>query len=380
MGSPWPRHCARGYSGRIRLIGEESYAPYDRPPLSKEILAGTWRPARAFLRDREQLDKLDTDFVLGRRAVRLDAGQQNVELDDGSAVSYSALVVATGLISRRLPFGHDLTGVHSLRTMDDALALHAGLQTARRVAVIGAGVLGCEIAATARTLGLQVTLIDAAPGVMVGQLGDELSAIMAKLHESHGVDVRIGVGVAAMAGVDGHVDGVDLIDGTRVAADLVVVATGSVPATEWLAGSGLSLGDGVECDSHCRAAPGIHAVGDVARWHHEVLGESIRLENRSNATQQANAVAADILGTGAAYTPIPYFWTDQYDVKLQIHGIIPPGAQLRTIDGELGTRRFTALAVLDGVPTAAIGWNHPRGVLAARRHLGAPQRPSPTRT
>ncbi|MFG1960743.1 NAD(P)/FAD-dependent oxidoreductase [Nonomuraea sp. NPDC049028] len=295
----------------------------------------------------------------------------------------------------------DLVGVHTLRTLDDALALRERLRGARRVAVIGAGVLGCEIAATARTLGAEVTLVDPLPTVMVRQLGDELGSLVGALHESHGVRVRTGVGVAGLTGAAagdgpgrdgpgadrlggggpaGLVGAVELTSGESVPADVVVIAVGSVPATGWLAGSGLSLTDGVECDSHCRAAPGVYAVGDVARWHHELLGTSIRLENRTNATQQAMAVAADIMGDGAPYTPIPYFWTDQYDVKLQIHGHIPPGARLRPLDGEPGSGRFAALAEVDGVPTAAIGWNHPRGVRLARGHVTDALRSMPSGT
>ncbi|MFC4013852.1 NAD(P)/FAD-dependent oxidoreductase [Nonomuraea purpurea] len=362
----------KGHAGPITLVGAEPHPPYDRPPLSKEILAGDWPDERAFLRDRAQLDALGAEFVLGRRAERLDAEARKIELDDGRTLSYDTLVIATGLVPRRLSFQGGLGGVHTLRTLDQARALRAHLLTALNVAVIGAGVLGCEIAATARELGLSVTLVDPVPVVMARQLGDELGALVAALHVRHGVQVRTGVGVAGLAGDGGHVSGVELTDGSRVPADLVVVATGSTPATGWLAGSGLSIEDGVVCDSRCRAAPGVYAVGDVARWHHERLGGSVRLENRTNVVQQALAVADAIMGADALYTPIPYFWTDQYDVKLQIHGTIPPGARLRPVDGEPGQARFAALAEVDGLAVAAIGWNHPRGVMAARRRL-APQ-------
>ncbi|MEV6159090.1 FAD-dependent oxidoreductase [Nonomuraea sp. NPDC052129] len=392
---------AKGYAGQIRLVGQEPHLPYDRPPLSKEVLAGSWPAERVFLRDPARLDALGAEFILGRRAERLDTAARTVDLDDGRTLSYDTLVIATGLSPRRPPFlgdladvhtspTQDLVGVHTLRTLDDALALRERLRGARRVAVIGAGVLGCEIAATARTLRAEVTLVDPLPTVMVRQLGDELGNLVGALHESHGVRVCTGVGVAGLTGAaagddpgrDGpgadrlggggpaeRVGAVELTSGESVPADVVVIAVGSVPATGWLAGSGLSLTDGIECDSHCRAAPGVYAVGDVARWHHELLGTSIRLENRTNATQQAMAVAADIMGDGAPYTPIPYFWTDQYDVKLQMHGHIPPGARLRPLDGEPGSGRFAALAEADGVPTAAIGWNHPRGVRLARGHV-----------
>ncbi|MFI7643083.1 NAD(P)/FAD-dependent oxidoreductase [Nonomuraea sp. NPDC049400] len=359
----------KGYDGRIRLVGQERHPPYDRPPLSKEILAGSWPAERAFLRTPAELDALRAEFVLGRRAEGLDIEARTVDLDDGRTLSYDVLVVATGLIPRRLPDQHHLTGVHTLHTLDDADDLHRQLAPARHVAVIGAGVLGCEIVATARCLGLPVTLIDPAPAPMARRLGDELGAHVAALHRRHGVHVRTGVGVAGLIGTAGHVSAVELADGERVTADLVVVAIGATPAVEWLRADGLSLSDGIECDSHCRAAPGVYAVGDVARWHHEGLGTSIRLENRTNVTQQAMAVAADIMGAGSPYTPVPYFWSDQYDVRIQIHGIIAPGSRIRPLDGRPGVGRFAALAEIDGTAVAAIGWNHPRGVMAARRQV-----------
>ncbi|MGN9838242.1 NAD(P)/FAD-dependent oxidoreductase [Nonomuraea sp. H19] len=359
----------KGYEGRIRLIGQERHLPYDRPPLSKEILAGSWPTGRAFLRAPAELNALRAEFILGRRADGLDVEARTVDLDDGRTLSCDVLVVATGLIPRRFPYQPDLAGVHTLHTLDDVDDLRRGLALARHIAVIGAGVLGCEITATARGLGLPVTLIDPAPVTMARHLGDELGAHVAALHRRHGVHVRTGVGVAGLSGTAGHVSAVELADGELVAADLVVLAVGAIPATEWLHDSGLSLSDGVECDSHCRAAPGVYALGDVARWYHEGLGTSIRLENRTNVTQQAIAVAAAIMGASSPYTPVPYFWSDQYDVKIQIHGIIAPGSRIRPLDGRPGVGRFAALAEIDGTAVAAIGWNHPRGVMAARRHV-----------
>ncbi|MER6944456.1 FAD-dependent oxidoreductase [Nonomuraea sp. NPDC000554] len=364
-----------GYTGTLRLVGQEPHLPYDRPPLSKEFLTGTWTAKRAMLREPAELDALGADLVLGRKAERLDPEAHVVELDDGRRLSYGTLVVATGLVPRRLPMTRDLAGVHVLRTLDDATALRRELLTARRIAVIGAGVLGCEIAATTRTLGLDVTLIDPVPVVMARQIGAELGALAATLHEQHGVRLRTGTAVARLTDVAGRVSTVELTSGESVPVDLVAVAVGSVPATAWLTESGLTLNDGLLCDSRCRASTDVYAVGDVARWHHQVMGTDIRLENRTNATQQALAVASRILGDDSPYAPIPYFWTDQYDVKLQIHGTIPTGARIRPVDGEPGAGRFAAIAELGGIPTAAIGWNHPRGVLAARRQLADALRP-----
>ncbi|MFI9559217.1 NAD(P)/FAD-dependent oxidoreductase [Nonomuraea endophytica] len=358
----------RGYTGRIQLVGQEHHLPYDRPPLSKQILTGAWPAERTLLRQREQLDGLDMDLLLGRRAVQLDAAVREVSLDDGRRLPYEHLVIATGLTPRRLPAQPDLPGLHTFRTLDDALALRRDLTAARRLAVVGAGVLGCEIAAAARTLGVSVTLLDPAPTPMATQLGGELGGVIAALHRAHDVDLRTDTPVAGLFETGGKAGGVKLADGQRVAADVVVVAAGSVPATGWLTGSGLTLDDGIVCDVHCAAAPGVYAVGDVARL------PGGRVESRTSAAEQALTVAANILGDRRAHSSIPYFWTDQYDVKLQIHGTIRPRSRIRWIDGIPGDQRFAALAVTDGVITAVVGWNHPRAVLRARRQIGEPCR------
>ncbi|MEV4165181.1 NAD(P)/FAD-dependent oxidoreductase [Nonomuraea dietziae] len=359
----------KGYGGRIGLVGDEPHLPYDRPPLSKEILTGRWPIERVLLRNREQLDDLDAELYLGRRAEQLNLQARTVCLDDGRSLRYDTLVIATGLAPRPLPFQPDIAGIHTLRTVDDALALRRELSTVRRVVIIGAGVLGCEIAAAARSLGRQVTLIDPLPVPMARQIGGELGARIAAMHQRRGVHLRMGAGVCGFNSVNGRVGAVELAGGEVVPTDLVVIAAGSVPATGWLTGSGLTLSDGIECDAYCRAAPDVYAVGDVARWRHPVTGVSTRLENRTNATEQALTVAANILRADRPYTPTPYFWTDQYDTKIQVHGVIAPDSRIRLIEGDAAAGRFVALAESGDTVTAAIGWNHPRGVRTARRRL-----------
>ncbi|NYI04278.1 NAD(P)/FAD-dependent oxidoreductase [Allostreptomyces psammosilenae] len=359
----------RGHEGTIRLVGAETHPPYDRPPLSKQVLSGAWAPEKTHLRREADLEKLGLEFVLGRRAVGLDTGARAVHLDDGRRLGYRTLVVATGLAPRRLPFHEDLDGVHTLRTLDDSLALRRELLAARRLAVIGAGVLGCEIAATARGLGLDVTLIDPLPTPMARQLGEELGGMLAALHAEHGVRLRTGVGVAALTSEKGRVSGVRLGDGETVPAEVVVVTVGSTPGTGWLEGSGLPLEDGLVCDSRCRALPDVYAVGDVARWHDARLGGGVRLENRTNATEQALAVAANILGADRPYTPVPYFWTDQYDARIQVYGTIPADAGIRVVEGAPAAGRFVALASSGGKVTGAVGWNSPKGARLARQHV-----------
>ncbi|MFI7233024.1 NAD(P)/FAD-dependent oxidoreductase [Nonomuraea angiospora] len=356
----------KGHQGGLTVLGAEPHPPYDRPPLSKQVLAGTWESERAHLRAETELDKLGATFLLGDPAVRLDPEAREVSAASGRTLRAQAVVLATGLTPSRLPGQDGLAGVHVLRTLDDALALRAHLLEGPRLVVVGEGVLGAEVAATARGLGLDVTLVGLGRAVLADQLGDPAAALLTRKHAEHGVRLRLGVAVEGLASESGRVTGVRLASGELLPADAVVVAIGSRPATGWLGDSGLTLRDGVECDSRCRAAGGVYAVGDVASWQHEGLGRRLRLENRTNAVEQAQVVAANILGEDLAYTPVPYFWTDQYDVKLQVHGLPSPEAEVSVVEGDPEQNRFVALYRLDGVVTAVLGWN----MAKAARRLG----------
>ncbi|MFD4112833.1 NAD(P)/FAD-dependent oxidoreductase [Streptomyces niveus] len=360
-----------GYRGKVTVLGEETHPPYDRPPLSKQVLAGTWQPDRAQLRPREALSALDADFILGDPAVGLDAVTRTVRTASGRALRADALVVATGTRPRTLPGQSGLAGVHVLRTLDDALALRAGLLDATRLVVVGDGVLGAEIAATARTMGLDVTLAGPQHAPMAGQLGHGAADLLAELHTARGIRLRLGAGVRALIGSAGTVTGVSLDNGDVLPADLVVVAIGADPVTGWLRGSGLRVDNGLVCDSRCRAADGVYAVGDVARWHHDQLGALLRLENRTNAGEQAMAVAANILGGDRAYTPVPYFWTDQFDTKIQVHGVVPAGAgaEMTVVDGDPATGRFVARYRSEGRVTGVLGWNMPKQTRLRRQDV-----------
>lgn len=360
-----------GYRGKVTVLGEETHPPYDRPPLSKQVLAGTWQPDRAQLRPREALSALDADFILGDPAVGLDATTRTVRTASGRVLRADALVVATGTRPRTLPGQSGLAGVHVLRTLDDALALRAGLLDATRLVVVGDGVLGAEIAATARTMGLDVTLAGPQHAPMAGQLGHGVADLLAELHTARGIRLRLGAGVRALAGSAGAVTGVSLDNGEMLPADLVVVAIGADPVTDWLRDSGLRVDNGLVCDSRCRAADGVYAVGDVARWHHDRLGALLRLENRTNAGEQAMAVAANILGGDRAYTPVPYFWTDQFDTKIQVHGVVPAGAgaEMTVVDGDPATGRFVARYRSEGRVTGVLGWNMPKQTRLRRQDV-----------
>jgi len=360
---------ARGYDGRLVWIGAEARPPYDRPPLSKEVLRGEWEPERIALA-RDGLEAFDTDLRLGTRAVALDARERRLRLEGGAELGFDGLVLATGAAPRRLPT--ELEGVHVLRTLDDALAIRRALEAGPRVVVVGGGFIGCEVAASARARGLEVAIVEALGQPLEQALGAEMGAVAAALHRDHGVALELGAAVAALEGA-GRVERVRLADGRALAADLVVVGIGVRPETGWLEGSGLELRDGVVCDSTCSAAPGIVAAGDVARWDHPRYGE-LRIEHWTNAVDQAVAAAASLLdgpGGAAPFAPVPFVWSDQYDTKILVAGRPRPGDRVRIVDGSLAERRFVALFGREGRATGAVAMNRARRFMEWRRALRA---------
>ncbi|MDX6295444.1 MAG: hypothetical protein QOH50_4519 [Kribbellaceae bacterium] len=365
----------RGYAATLTLIGDERHHPYDRPPLSKQILAGTWEPDRIALRSPDALAKLDADLLLGRSAVGLDLATRQVLLDSGDRLDFDGLVIATGVTPRSLP-GADLAGIHLLRSLDDALSLRAHLLARPAVVVVGAGLLGAEVAAVARGMSLDVTLIDPLPVPMYRQFGHRVGELIGHLHTDHGVTVRCGTGVRRFLSTAGRVIGVELTDGSTLDADLVVVSVGASPALNWLADSGLPQGNGIECDTHCQAAPGVYAAGDIASWHNNHFNTRMRLEHRMNATEQAMAVAGNLLGADRPFAPVPYFWTDQYDARIQAYGIFPADADITVLHGQPTSRNFVAGYAHQGKMVGVLGWNSPRE-LRKLRQLVADRTPWP---
>lgn len=357
-----------GYDGDITVVAEEPGAPYDRPPLSKEVLAGDSDPDRVTLRAKSEIEALDVGWLAGRRAVGADIGGRTIELDDGAVVPYDELVVATGLRARR-PAALDIgsSGVHVLRTLPHALALRRRLAEPTRVAIVGAGFIGAEVAATAAGLGHQVSLIDPLPHPLGAVVGGSVGGFLADLHRSAGVDVRCGIGVAGIVEDDAGAQRVRLDDRSTVTTDVVVLALGSVPATEWLAGSGLDLVDGVTCDDRLAAAPGVSAVGDVARPWRVELGGQVRVEHRFNATEQAMFVARRLVhGDHGPFRTVPYFWSDQHGRRIQGYGRIRPTDRTRLVEGSLEEGRFLVAHGRGGRVTGVLGVGMPNQVRRAK--------------
>lgn len=364
------------FTGRIVVIGDEPGPPYDRPPLSKKVLAGEWEPDRIRLRKPEDLEALGAEWVLGAAAVRLDTAKREVELASGRTVEFDGLIIATGGRVRRLPNQPDWRGIHVLRGLDDSLSLRSELLPERRVVVIGAGFIGLEVAATARQLGCRVTVLEGAEAPLMRGLGVEMGRLVAQIHPENGVDLRCEVKVARFVeGESRRVAGVELEGGEIVPADVVVVGVGVSPATEWLNDSGLTIRDGVVCDATLSAGvPGIYAAGDVARWPNELLEQEVRVEHWTNASEQGAAAARNLLAvargvTPKAYAEVPFFWSDQFGVRIQFLGRAQGDEEIEIVAGSPDEKSFVALYHRDGRLRAALGVSRPKQLMPFRKLL-----------
>lgn len=365
-----------GYEGKLSLIGAEQALPYDRPPLSKEILRGDWEPEQTTLvRDPARFDALELDLRLGCRATGIDVRSRRVALADGSELAFDGLLIATGAAPRKLPSQDGLAGVSVLRTLEQAVALRSALEHTPRVAVVGAGFIGAEVAASCRSRGLEVAMIEALPVPIERAVGADVGQTIAQVHRDHGVDVRLGVGVEALEGGE-RVERLRLSDGSAVEADIVVVGIGVAPCTEWLAGSGIELGNGVLCDAHCATnVPGIVAAGDVAQWHNPLFDEDMRIEHWSNATEMARAAVETLLagsGEAPAYESVPFFWSDQFDLKIQSAGRLVDADESVVVHGSLEERNFLKLYGRKGRLVGALAFNQARKLIGYRRKLRQP--------
>jgi NADPH-dependent 2,4-dienoyl-CoA reductase/sulfur reductase-like enzyme len=358
------------YTGPITIVSDEDHLPYDRPPLSKEVLRAetddvTLKPAEFY-------EENDITVLLGSAAHSVDTVARTVTLADGGPIAYDELVVATGLVPKRIPSFPDLEGIRVLRSFDESLALRKHASSARHAVVVGAGFIGCEVAASLRGLGVDVVLVEPQPAPLASVLGAQIGSLVARLHRAEGVDVRCGVGVAEVRGAE-HVEKVVLSDGTGLDADLVVVGIGSHPATGWLEGTGIVVDNGIVCDAAGRAsAPHVWAIGDVASWRNTV-GHQVRVEHWSNVADQARVLVPAMLGQDApAIATVPYFWSDQYDVKIQCLGE-PEATDIVHVVEDDG-RKFLAFYERDGVVAGVVGGGMPGKVMKSRAKIatGAP--------
>jgi 3-phenylpropionate/trans-cinnamate dioxygenase ferredoxin reductase subunit len=355
------------YAGPITIVSDEDHLPYDRPPLSKEVLRSetddvTLKPAEFY-------EENAITVLLGKAARSVNTAEQTVTLSDGSELGYDELVIATGLVPKRIPSFPNLEGIHVLRSFDESLALRQQAAAARHAVVVGAGFIGCEVAASLRGLGVDVVLVEPQPSPLASVLGEQIGSLVARLHRAAGVDVRCGVGVAQVRGAE-KVDKVVLGDGTELDADLVVVGIGSHPATGWLEGSGIEVDNGVVCDAAGRAsAPHVWAIGDVASWRNTV-GHQVRVEHWSNVADQARVLVPAMLGQDApAAVSVPYFWSDQYDVKIQCLGEPEATDTVHVVEDD--GRKFLAFYERDGVVAGVVGGGMPGKVMKSRAKIAA---------
>ncbi|MFD9503033.1 NAD(P)/FAD-dependent oxidoreductase [Streptomyces sp. NPDC060035] len=363
-----------GHTGRVTLVGADAALPYDRPPLSKKLLQGEWSEAAVEeirLATQGELDERDVELRLGAAAVGLDPAARLVQLADGTAVPYDVLVIATGAAARPSPW-RPASGVYQLRTLNDSRAIAARLALGEPVVVVGGGFIGTEIAAAAVGHGCPVTIVDPLPEPMTRLVGPEIAGSLVELHRRHGVRTRFGTGVVAVEGRAGDLT-VELDSGERLAASTAVVGIGSVPSTDWLAGSGLKLDNGVVTDRFLRAggADNVYAIGDVARWPHPGRGVDVRAEHWTNASDQAMYVATALTqGAEAGYEPTDYVWSDQYDWKVNAFGRRDPAGS-STVIGDLQTGSRAAVIHTDaqGVACGAVTVNWVRALNQARRLL-----------
>jgi 3-phenylpropionate/trans-cinnamate dioxygenase ferredoxin reductase component len=334
----------KDFDGQIIVCAEEDHLPYERPPLSKEFLAGKKSLDDFTVHDSAWYRENEIDLRLNARVLSVDRAAHTVELPDNTRVEYDKLLLATGSRSRRLPIpGSDAAGVHYLRTFEDASALNSALAEGSSLAVVGAGWIGLEVAASARQRDVNVTVVETAKLPLVGAVGEEVGAVFAALHRDHGVDLRLDSEVKEITTADGKATGLRLGDGSSVAADAVLVAVGAQPNIELADQAGLSTGDGgVLVDAALRTSDhDIYAVGDIAAAEHPLFGSRIRTEHWANALKQPAVAAAGMLGEKAEYTELPYFFTDQYDLGMEYAGYAPTYNRV-VFRGDVDGREFVA--------------------------------------
>lgn len=365
----------RGYQGRVVLVGDEPHLPYDRPPLSKQLLAGSQDFDFVCLSSAQHYADGGVDLRLGQTAVGLDPGAKTVLLRDGTQLAYDTLIVATGVVARQLPAAAGIANAITLRTYDDAVQLRDRLVESANVVIVGSGFIGLEVAATATKKGCSVDVVELAPAALHRRFPESLVDRIIAKHRAHGVGFHFGRVIERWCtSPSGDLDSIVLDDGTHLPADVAVVGIGTRPAVDWLAGSGLEIDNGVVCNEYGLAAPDIYAVGDVANWYHPLIGRHHRVEHRLSAGEQAQVVAARLTDTQPQELDLPFFWTDQYDDKWQLYGYADPDAELDIVVDDVAANRLVAVQRIDNGIGAVIGKNAARQLIPLRRDLKAAAR------
>lgn len=364
-----------GYKGTVTLIGEEDAPPYQRPPLSKAWLAGEVQFQDVLFKPDELWAAQNINLITGCRVTDINCDKKRVQCDDGSSVPYANLIIATGGKARRMDCtGEDLPGVHVLRTLNDASKLKAEMQKGRKLVIIGGGYIGLEVAATARKYGLDVTVLEAENRVLARVAGGELSAFFEQLHHQHGVKIKTSVLAQSFEGQDA-LTGIRLKNGQLIDADLALVGIGLIPNDDIAAHAGLACDNGIVVDDLCRTSdPDIYAIGDVTRHPNAIYGRSLRLESVHNALEQAKTAAGAIAGREKPYAQVPWFWSDQYDIKLQIAGL-SGGHDETLVRGAPDTNRFAVFYFQKGRLIACDAVNAPAEYMAARMMIAKAANP-----
>ncbi|HVC79027.1 MAG TPA: FAD-dependent oxidoreductase [Chloroflexota bacterium] len=370
---------AEGFAGHILLVGAEPDRPYERPPLSKQYLRREWSRDKVFLHPAEYYDQQHIELRLGQRVQRVATSEKRVALATGTPIAYDKLLIATGASPRRLHVpGGNLEGVEYLRTLRDADTLGATLKHTPRVLIVGASFIGSEVAASARMLGCQVTMLEAAAVPLLHALGERMGAVYAGFHRDHGVDLRLGEGIAAFRGA-GRLEEAVTTSGAHIPCDLAIVGIGVAPVVDFLEGSGLAVNNGITTDELCRASqPDVFAAGDVANWWHPGLRERLRVEHFDHADNQGKAAARSMLGRGEPYAPTLYFWSDQYDLSLEYAGHATRWDQI-VLRGNPDQRSFCAFYLQEGHIKACLSVNRSadlakaQGLIAGGRAVEARQ-------
>jgi NADPH-dependent 2,4-dienoyl-CoA reductase/sulfur reductase-like enzyme len=368
-----------GFDGTITMVGRENHMPYDRPPLSKNFLAGDWDADRVALRKPEAFAELNLTWTLGVAATGLDTAANTITLDTGDTLSYDGLIIATGGEVRYLPHQPTMKGLHVLRTLADSESLRADINEGTKMVVIGAGFIGLEAAATATKRGATVTVLEGLPAPLVRALGTEMGEAIGQVHARNGVTIRCGVEVTGFTG-DTHVTGVSLGDGTVVEADVVLVGIGVVPATSWCESSTLTIRDGIVCDPNLNAGtPNVFVAGDVLRWpngFYTDIEPDMRIEHWTNAAEQGAHAAKNLLATlnAEALTPyeaVPFFWSDQFDARIQFLGRASADAQVDVVAGNPADGKWCAIYSVNNRLTGVLGISMPKLVMPSRAILSA---------